>query len=289
MMMSPLLLALIYSRKSEDRVQLFGKLSHSVMLSYWTFLPLFCGALVVLGQVQTKNRNETEIEPRIVGGTKAKEGQFPHQISLRLRDEHYCGGVIISNNYVITAAHCVKHGNDVPPADLWSIQAGSLLLSSGGVRIPVAEVIVHPEYKTDGSFDLALLRLQNSLTFDSNIAAIPLATEDPAVGCSVDISGWGKVSEKGALSDSLLYVKTTHLSRERCRWWYRRLPETMICLVHPSNKGACFGDSGGPATYNGKVVGLASLLLTGGCGRAGPDGYQKISTLRSWIVEKAGL
>lgn len=176
------------------------------------------------------------------------------------------------------------------PADLWSIQAGSLLLSSDGVRIPVAEVIMHPNYATGGHNDLAVLRLQSPLTFDANIAAIQLATEDPPNCVAVDISGWGNIAEKGPLSDSLLFVQVTSISRGACRWmFYSRLPETMICLLHSKNSGACYGDSGGPATYGGKVVGLASLLLGGGCGRAAPDGYLRISKVRAWIAEKAGL
>ncbi|XP_016954506.1 serine protease SP24D [Drosophila biarmipes] len=254
------------------------------MLPYWILL-LLCGQ-----QVLGKNKNESAIEPRIVGGTKAKEGQFPHQISLRLRGNHYCGGAIISATHVITAAHCVRDGNNVIPADQWSVQAGSLHISSGGIRVPVAEVIVHPGYTEDGDYDLAVLRLQIPLTFDSNIAAIPLATEDPPNCASVDISGWGYIAEEGPFSDSLLFASVRSVSRKLCKlFFYPWLPETMICLVHPKDKGACYGDSGGPATYDGKVVGLASLLLTGGCGGAGPDGYQRISRLRGWIAEKAGL
>ncbi|XP_017085724.1 serine protease SP24D [Drosophila eugracilis] len=260
-------------------------LAHAVMLSFCTLLLLLCGGLE---QILAQDNNGSVIEPRIVGGTKAKEGQFPHQISLRLREEHYCGGVIISATHVITAAHCVKHGNDVVPADLWTIQAGSLLLSSGGVRVPVASITVHPDYRPHGHYDLAVLRLQSPLTFDSNIAAIPMATEDPPAGASMDISGWGQTSDKGPLSDSLLFVQVTSMSRETCRWYVQNLPDSMICLLHPRNKGTCFGDSGGPATYNGKVVGLA-VLLYGGCGRAAPDGYLRISKLRTWIAEKAGM
>ncbi|XP_043659729.1 serine protease SP24D [Drosophila teissieri] len=261
------------------------------MPALWSLLPLLlCGVQGILGQDVATNRSEFPIEPRIVGGTKAKEGQFPYQISLRLRGEHYCGGVIISATHVITAGHCVKHGDVVVAADLWSIQAGSLLLSSGGVRIPVAEVTMHPNYATGGHNDLAVLRLQSPLTFDANIAAIQLASEDPPNCASVDISGWGQIAEKGPLSDSLLYVQVTSIPRGACRWlFYSPLPESMICLLHPKNRGACYGDSGGPATYGGKVVGLASLLLGGGCGRAAPDGYLRISKVRAWIAEKAGL
>ncbi|XP_016924071.2 serine protease SP24D [Drosophila suzukii] len=256
------------------------------MLPFWTFLFLLCAA-GSLGQVQAKS-NDSVVEPRIVGGTRAKEGQFPHQISLRRRGGHTCGGSIISENYIVTAAHCVKQGSNVAPADQLSIQAGSLLLSSGGVVIPVATVTVHPNYKGNG-YDVAVLRLKQSLNLGSNIAAIQLATDDPPTDATVDISGWGYISQKGPISNSLLYVQVKALSRETCqRHYLRQLPETTMCLMHPSNKGACYGDSGGPATYGGKLVGLASFVI-GGCGRNAPDGYERVSKLRSWIREKASL
>ncbi|KAH8355423.1 hypothetical protein KR084_005467, partial [Drosophila pseudotakahashii] len=262
----------------------FGKYNLPVMLPLWTtFLTLLCVA-GVLG----KKGNDSDVEPRIVGGTRAKEGQFPHQISLRRRGGHTCGGSILSHNHVVTAAHCVKQGSNVSPANTLSIQAGSLLLSSGGVNIPVATVTVHPNYQGKG-YDVAVLRLARSLTFGSNIAAIELATDDPPNDATVDISGWGAISQKGPLSNSLLYVQVKALSRDTCRSKYlRQLPETTMCLMHPQNKGACYGDSGGPATYGGKLVGLASFVI-GGCGRDAPDGYERVSQLRNWIREKAGL
>ncbi|XP_017065262.1 serine protease SP24D [Drosophila eugracilis] len=257
------------------------------MLPFWTFLVLLC-ASGVLGQTHTKSKNDSDVEPRIVGGTRAKEGQFPHQVSLRRRGSHTCGASIISNNYVVTAAHCVKQGNNVAPANQLSIQAGSLLLSSGGVNVPVATVTVHPDYKGNG-YDVAVLRLKSSLDFNSKIAAIQLATDDPPTDATVDISGWGAIAQKGPISNSLLYVQVKALSRETCKRRYlQQLPETTMCLMHPKNKGACYGDSGGPATYEGKLVGLASFVI-GACGRDAPDGYERVSKLRTWIREKASL
>lgn len=45
---------------------------------------------------------------RVIGGSDAQEGQFPYQISLRVGGEHVCGGTIISNKFILTAAHCVE-------------------------------------------------------------------------------------------------------------------------------------------------------------------------------------
>ncbi|XP_017129832.1 serine protease SP24D [Drosophila elegans] len=250
------------------------------MIPFWSFLLVLCASGIV-GQVHA-------VEPRIVGGTQAKEGQFPHQISLRRRGSHICGGSILSSNYVVTAAHCVKQGKNEVPASQLTVHAGSLLLSSGGERIPVANVTVNPNYRGNG-YDVAVLRLHRSLTLGSNIAAIELATDDPPSDATVDISGWGSISQMGPLSNSLLFVQVKALARQTCQQKYlHQLPETTMCLLHPKDKGACYGDSGGPATYEGKLVGVASFVI-GRCGRDAPDGYERISKLRTWIREKASL
>ncbi|XP_001355599.3 serine protease SP24D [Drosophila pseudoobscura] len=226
--------------------------------------------------------------PRIVGGTRAVAGQFPHQISLRHNKRFTCGGSILSSSYVLTAAHCVKSGKNVTPASELSIRAGSLRLSSGGVLVNVAQVIVHPQYGGSG-YDVAVLRLASPLKFSSHIKAISLATSDPPSNSIVDISGWGAIFQNGPVSDELLYAHVRALARDTCKQrYYGSLSDTTMCLLHEAEKGACHGDSGGPATYAGSLVGVASFVL-GGCGRSAPDGYERVSVLRPWIRQNAKL
>ncbi|XP_022211862.1 serine protease SP24D [Drosophila obscura] len=231
---------------------------------------------------------DDDASPRIVGGTRAVAGQFPHQISLRRNNRFTCGGSILSASYVLTAAHCVKSGRNVTPASQLSIRAGTLRLSGGGVRVNVAQVAVHPRYGGSGH-DVAVLRLASALQFSSDIRAIALAGSDPPNNALVDISGWGAIFQNGPVSDELLYVHVRSLARDTCQQTYfRRLPETTMCLLHEAQKGACHGDSGGPATYDGQLVGVASFVM-GGCGRAAPDGYERISVLGPWIRQTAKL
>lgn len=101
-------------------------------MNFNTFLILLLGSLLMILEVKAKRRNSTRDndndvdfvpvtkqpleyypQPRIVGGSNANNGQFPHQISLRIGESHICGGSIISQNYVVTAAHCVTTGT--PP------------------------------------------------------------------------------------------------------------------------------------------------------------------------------
>ncbi|KAH8289576.1 hypothetical protein KR054_007437 [Drosophila jambulina] len=258
--------------------------------------PLLCAFLLLLGTVgvlarpnRTEPEPEPEWSPRIVGGTKATAGQFPHQISLRRRGSHLCGGSIISSTYILTAAHCVKQGSNVTPANQLTILAGTLHLSGGGGETrQVAAVHVHPQYKGDG-YDVAVLRLSHALSLNDKAKVIELATGDPPSDATVYISGWGAISNSGPISNDLLYGQVKNLDRNTCRRRYLpRLSETTMCLLHDAKKGACYGDSGGPATYEGRLAGVASFVL-GSCGRAAPDGYERVSQLRQWIRENAKL
>lgn len=82
---------------------------------------------------------------RIVGGRAANLGEFPYQVSLRTAANfHFCGGAIISDTWVITAAHCIinRAQNSV------RVIVGSVLLNSGGVTHISSRIITHPEYNS---------------------------------------------------------------------------------------------------------------------------------------------
>ncbi|KAL7743404.1 hypothetical protein ACLKA6_008375 [Drosophila palustris] len=241
-------------------------------------------------QVKATEEPTFSIGPRIVGGRRAKEGQFKHQVSVRHRGSHICGGSIISSNYVLTAAHCVQFGSNPVSARSLAVQAGSLQLNSPQTYVDVAAVKVHPNYKSGRvGYDIAVIRLASNLKYNSNINAIPLAQNDPPVNSIVEISGWGAIYHGGPTSKDLLYIQVRSISRDQCTSSYMRsLPESTMCLLHGANLGACHGDSGGPAVYNGQLVGVASFVL-GSCGREAPDGYERVSFLRSWIVQNAEL
>ncbi|XP_068154599.1 serine protease SP24D-like [Drosophila tropicalis] len=222
--------------------------------------------------------------PRIVGGVAARPGQFPYLVSVRFFERHICTGSILNPQFVVTAAHCIYR----VPVSLLSIHAGITRLSASGdgEKSQVAKVIMHPSFKTvcRGSFDVALLRLPRNLTFSSEINSIPLAINDPPVNSDVTIAGWGATSHRGPVSNELLFTNVTLLSRQYCvKHHYLRLSATIMCLYHNANVGACHGDSGGPAVYNGELVGIASWVLNL-CGLSEPDGYERVSEVREWII-----
>ncbi|XP_037942605.1 serine protease SP24D-like [Teleopsis dalmanni] len=222
---------------------------------------------------------------RIVGGYDALPDQFPHQISLRMNHYHICGGSIISSKYILTAAHCVVETGTQPyDAKNFTIRAGTHNRLAGGIIVQVKRVTVNQNY---ASFinDLALLELEEELEFSDTIQPIELAEEEVPAGSEVIISGWGLLENNAANIPIMLQWNTVEaISKTKCATMILVSSDALICLNHPKGAGACNGDSGGPATYEGKLVGVAGFVVIG-CGTSRPDGYNKVSYNLDWIHE----
>ncbi|XP_034489697.1 serine protease SP24D-like [Drosophila innubila] len=232
------------------------------------------------------------IDGRVVGGVDATPAQFPHQISLRNRGSHNCGGSIISRNWVLTAAHCVtntyENGTiEVYPAKNLNVRAGSNDRFSGGILRQVVEVIVHKDY---GNFlnDIAVLRVDTPFIFSSNIQAISLPSQNTPADADIIISGWGRLTHGGDLPRYLQWNTLQSLSLEECQERIKYGYPNMLCLSHEPNNGACNGDSGGPALYKNEIVGIAGFVY-GGCGSKNPDGYARVYYFIDWIKAHTDL
>lgn len=89
----------------------------------------------------------------IVGGTKIEIESVPYHVALRLRNSYICGGAIISNRHILTAAHCVESLEPLEPLDSISVVSGTSL-NYGSVLSRlfrskthyIKKVTVHPEF-----------------------------------------------------------------------------------------------------------------------------------------------
>lgn len=167
------------------------------------------------------------------------------------------------------------------------MRAGSTDRLRGGVLVNVKSIIAHEDY---GNFlnDVALLRLSQPLILSKNIQPIRLATKEVPSGSSVIISGWGRVKPGGDIPRELKWNTLSAISRSECQEAINWDSDALICLAHTPNNGACHGDSGGPALYEGEVVGIAGFV-TGGCASENPDGYAKVFYHVDWIKKHAEL
>ncbi|XP_034476024.1 serine protease SP24D-like [Drosophila innubila] len=240
----------------------------------------------------TTVRKETfNLSGRVVGGVDASRAQFPHQISLRNRGSHSCGGSIISRNWVLTAAHCVTYEKDgvnvVYPASQMSIRAGSNDRFSGGILLNIAEIIAHENY---GDFlnDVALLRVETPFIYSNSIRPIALPTQNTPAGVDIIISGWGRLTHGGDLPRFLQWNTLKSLSLEECEEHIDWGVPSALCLIHEADNGACNGDSGGPAHYKNELVGVAGFVVDG-CGSTYPDGYARVYYFIDWIKKHCDL
>ncbi|XP_043584054.1 trypsin-4-like [Bombus pyrosoma] len=231
-------------------------------------------------------------ESRIVGGQPASIDEHPYQVSLRFNNRHVCGGSIISEQWIVTAAHCVQS----PLVRFFSIKAGTSDLTEDNATVVTAvEIITHESYdRSIADYDIALIRLEKRLVYSSRVKPILLApiADHYTAGSNAMVTGWGVLRNNGPLTTRLRKVQVPLVSSAQCSRLYITRPITrrMICAgyVNTGGKDACQGDSGGPLVQHDKLIGIVSWGF--GCARPSyPGVYTRVTVLRSWITEKTGL
>lgn len=239
----------------------------------------------------------------IVGGQNAQPGQFPWQISLQRKFgrqfSHTCGGSILSQTWVVTAAHCVQGVNK---KSLRVVAGEHNRNVNEGVEqfVNVSRKVVHPQYNSNTlENDIALLELSSPLILSAarRTAAIPLFTpadsaagfDDP--GTLATISGWGTTSEGGSsLPATLQFAQVPIVSDADARAVYGDSDVADSMLAAGFEQGGidtCQGDSGGPLvlqTPGGfKLAGLTSWGI--GCAREGLPGiYTEVAFFNDFVL-----
>lgn len=234
------------------------------------------------------------LDARIVGGWATKIEYFPHQVSLQKGSRHICGATILAPTLVLTAAHCVLKANE---PDIYFIRAGSTKWSSGGSYHRIRRIIPHEHFNlpTHMNNDIALIQLQDPLTYSDNIKPISIVTpfEDVPPLAQLFVSGWGSTAvEQMATSPILHYTVIVEMNRDACTHNYfgaGTITSTMFCAGSKSGKGdrdSCVGDSGGPLITHVdgrfKLLGIVSWGL--GCANAQyPGVYTYVPAYINWL------
>merc|ERR1712001_148242 len=238
---------------------------------------------------------------RIVGGFEAEENQWPWQVALFIDDAWFCGGSIISENYVLTAAHCADG------ASYFDIMAGAhnVRASSEPNRVEVTSYNgwTHPLWNSnDLSGDLALIELPSPMPMNDYISTscLPATGETPAVGSLVTVTGWGKPSDSaGGISPVLREVRDIPvMTNADCNAVYGIVGDGVVCIDTAGGRGSCNGDSGGPLVQKSGAkaagdkwtqVGIVSFGASAGCEVGMPAGFTRTEYYLDWIKSETGM
>ncbi|XP_011505140.1 PREDICTED: chymotrypsin-2-like [Ceratosolen solmsi marchali] len=220
---------------------------------------------------------------KIIGGQPAFIFEFPHQVSLRvLRTNQFgCAGTIITKWHVLTVAHCfarMEHASDEIV-----VYAGSNTISSVGDRYyKLTRIHIHPGYtgiiNRNESYvhDIAVVTLQDPLTFNSHQNKIDLPTEDIPIGSIGLVSGWGSLTyPMFVFSDYLQKTVMKVLNKLYCKSaFFFSIHDGQFCGVFTRGVGLCLGDSGSAFVVNQKIIGISSFVLP--CAIGKPDVFVNV-------------
>lgn len=273
---------------------------------------IFIIVLLGISSVQRAVHSEDDVTPtpptlferasKIVGGQPADPGEWPWQALVR-SGPYMCGGSLIHQEWVVTAAHCVtdSEGNVYAPAEVRVVLGEHRRNVSEGAEqtIQITQVIVHPSYDS-GIYnnDIALLKLTTPAILTSAVNVImPVASpaDDAIVATGVPavVTGWGATSEGGSTSTELREATVPIVTNTQCDSAYGLITDNMLCAGYAEGGvDSCQGDSGGPLVVpdeeqSWKLAGVVSFGY--GCARARFYGvYTRVSNYVAWMEEEIG-
>ncbi|XP_039957728.1 trypsin theta-like [Bactrocera tryoni] len=230
---------------------------------------LFACTILLVILAYSSNTFASDIE----GGVPTTIQAHPYLVSIQGKDGSpiICGGALINENTVVTAAQCLAF------YDASQLAVG---VNNGEKIVEIAAQSFNPRFDfVTMENDVAVLKLAESVESGS----IELASELPANGAKGVVTGW-------AANNSLVDVAVRTIDAEECgsgdyKYSEDEVLNTMLCGL-ASNLQACNGQAGDPLVVDNQLVGLVSWGY--GCGNKGnPAVFTNIAAERSWIIETA--
>ncbi|XP_054163350.1 transmembrane protease serine 9-like [Oppia nitens] len=239
----------------------------------------------------------------IVGGEKAAEYEFPWIVSFQRPKGnlmvHFCGGSIINDRWLLTAAHCFQGVFNTTMRKMKAVVGTTQWASIGtnGAAYEFEGVFNHENYDPEVyANDISLIKTKKPIEFSDSktmyfINSVCISDEKTKLPATATVYGWGYLKEEGEPSPDLMKVTVSKYDTKLCNDAYQEFvgnfTPQMFCYMSPG-KDSCKGDSGGPLTAvmkkKGTQIGIVSFGH--GCARPKTPGiYQEVGKFHDWIVE----
>ncbi|XP_065356958.1 serine protease 1-like [Calliphora vicina] len=238
-----------------------------------------------------------EPEGRITNGQDASLGQFPYQVGLSLKlsatKSSWCGGSVIGNEWVLTAAHCTDGVKSV------TVYLGATVRTNAEVKYTVSpsDIIIHAGWNSDTlKNDISLIKIP-ATTYTTKIQPVELpsiaSSYSTYAGEKVVASGWGLISDSAtSVTNDLQWARMEVITNSVCARKYGSIiTSSNLCVSTPGGVSTCRGDSGGPLVLEStKVqVGLTSFGSITGCAKGLPAAFTRVTSYLEWIEANTGI
>uniref|UniRef100_A0A8C3IB36 Peptidase S1 domain-containing protein n=1 Tax=Chrysemys picta bellii TaxID=8478 RepID=A0A8C3IB36_CHRPI len=235
---------------------------------------------------------------RITGGVSAQDGEWPWQASLQLNGIHRCGATLISDTWLVTAAHCFR--GQLNPLR-WTASFGTVLRPPKSRR-SVRNIIIHEKYTNTSpnhDYDIAVVQLSSPVEFTSDIRMVCLPEEFYVFphDTTCFVTGWGALQNQGPSINNLRRGEVKIIGTDICNRaevYNGAIKPGMVCAGYLEGKiDACQGDSGGPLVTEDRrgIWYLVGIVSWGDeCAKPNKPGvYTRVTYYRDWIAAKTGI
>ncbi|XP_063394723.1 brachyurin-like isoform X2 [Cydia fagiglandana] len=260
------------------------------------FSVIFSNAVITLYAMPAKESNGTddELSSRILYGDYADITEYPYYAYIKPT----CGAAIISDRWLVTAAHCIQPMIEGRINQVWV--GGNTVQTSQ--RYTIDFMVAHPRYnKVMIINDIALLHLSQPLAFSNTVQPLELPRMEYELNAVHKFAGHGQ-NEYGHPTEYLMSMKARTLGVAECLsnipvtqdcYLYHQLPyvnRVSICVQRIGNRfGTCYGDSGGPLVRGKTLVGVLSHGPDVSCSSCLVDFFTNVAPFVGWIKEITGV